>query len=391
MKLSVPFWLILCVPFVASGCATGERIAGQPRAGSAIPRDIRSAAVTPSGEAADREWVRASQAALRSGLAAPAAFHERLRFPRNAPYAAAYRFEMLRGQTLHVRITDLEGDGALLADVFEMITSDMFRHVHGPSDGAVSGNGTGEVVYTATWSGPHVLRLQPRRDRGGSYDVAVLGEAPLFFPVAGTDINAVGSVFGDPRDGGSRGHEGVDIFAPRGTAVLAAAAGYVTAVQNTPAGGRVIWIEDAARELTYYYAHLDDQYVRRGQYVVAGEVIGTVGNSGNARSTRPHLHFGVYRPGTVAIDPAPLLAHGSPVADRPVNDSALGRWTQVRANGVRLRRAPSLAGAIVAELRAGTPLLVLGATVDWHRVQLEDGTSGFIAAEYTSSAAAGSR
>lgn len=386
MKQSLKFWLAICSVLAASGCAAGEHF-GSPRAGSAGPRDARVArtAGAPVGDAAEQAWRRASQAALRSGLTTPASFHERLRFPRSAPYAAAYRFELLRGQTLHVRIDDIEGDGVLLADVFEMITPDMFRHVHG------AGNRAGAVVYTATWSGPHVLRLQPRRDGGGLYDVTVLGEAPLVFPVADADVRAIGSVFGDARDGGARGHEGVDIFAPRGTPALAAAAGHVTAVHNTRAGGRVIWVADASSGMTYYYAHLDEQHVTRGQRVNAGDVIGTVGNTGNARSTRPHLHFGVYRPGTIAIDPAPLLAHGAPVASGPINDAALGLWTRVSGNGVRLRSAPSLAGAVVAELRAGTPLLVLGATADWHRVLLEDGTAGFIAAQYASGTPAGSR
>jgi peptidoglycan LD-endopeptidase LytH len=379
MKQFPLFFLTLCSALLTGGCAVGEQLAGLPRPTPATPRDAHAASVGGETSAA-RAWQRASQDALRSGLSAPASFRERIRFPHAAPYAVAYRFEMLRGQTLHVRIDALEGDEPLFADVFEMITARMFRHVHAAADDA------GGVTYTATWDGTHVLRLQPRLEHGGLYEVTILGGAPLAFPVEGADISAVGSVFGDPRDGGARGHEGVDIFAPRGTPVLAVADARVTAVQHTRAGGRVIWLADAARNISYYYAHLDEQHVRQGQYVSAGDPIGTVGNSGNAGGTRPHLHFGVYRPGTVAIDPAPLLAHGAPMLDAPLHDATLGSWVRVSGNRVRLRSAPSLAGGIVAELRAGTPLLVLGAMADWRRVLLEDGTAGFIAAQYTSGA-----
>lgn len=133
----------------------------------------------------------------------------------------------------------------------------------------------------------------------------------LSFPVAMPGA-AIASVFGDPRDGGAREHHGVDIFAPRGTPVVAAGDGRVTDVRNTPVGGLVIWMEDFDRGLIYYYAHLEEQYVRRGQIISAGDTIGAVGNSGNARGVNPHLHFGVYLPGTIAVDPAPML--GAPPA-----------------------------------------------------------------------------
>src|SRR5690606_11079602 len=125
----------------------------------------------------------------------------------------------------------------------------------------------------------------------GTIDVVVNGGVSLEFPVAGGGKRDIGSVFGDPRDGGARSHEVVDIFAPRGTPVLAAADGFIRQARNTPTGGLVIWQSDASSDLTYYYAHLDELHAREGTYVRAGETIGTVGNTGNARGVRPHLHF----------------------------------------------------------------------------------------------------
>ena len=117
------------------------------------------------------------------------------------------------------------------------------------------------------------------------------------------DEDAIQSRWGAPRDGGARRHEGIDVFAPRGTPVLAGAAGRVSRVQETPIGGRVVWLQTDAGSL--YYAHLDRPLVAAGDRVGAGDTLGTVGNTGNAAATPPHLHFGIYAPR--AIDPEPFV------------------------------------------------------------------------------------
>ena len=95
-----------------------------------------------------------------------------------------------------------------------------------------------------------------------------------------------------------------DLFAPRGTPVLAASAGRVRGVRETSRGGKVVWIRDPVREASLYYAHLDSQHVSDGQMVKRGDTVGFVGNTGNARGTPPQLHFGLYRRGPV--DPYPF-------------------------------------------------------------------------------------
>jgi murein DD-endopeptidase MepM/ murein hydrolase activator NlpD len=59
-----------------------------------------------------------------------------------------------------------------------------------------------------------------------------------------------------------------------------------------------------------YYAHLDRQAVTPGQRVNAGDLVGWVGNTGNARTTPPHLHFGVYLAAAGAVDPLPFICDG---------------------------------------------------------------------------------
>ncbi|MHB1324133.1 MAG: M23 family metallopeptidase [Coriobacteriia bacterium] len=119
------------------------------------------------------------------------------------------------------------------------------------------------------------------------------------FPVAGPHEYI--DSWGFPRSGG-RSHRGSDILAPKGTPVVAVHSGSVTPGRNR-LGGLTVWL-DADNGARYYYAHLDSISVGHGR-VSAGQVLGTVGNSGNARGTPPHLHFEVHRPS--AVNPFPLL------------------------------------------------------------------------------------
>ena len=152
-----------------------------------------------------------------------------------------------------------------------------------------------------------MVRLQPELLRGGRYALTQHALASLRFPVLGKDSRAVSSGFGAARDGGQREHHGIDILAPRGTPVLSAADGVVTSVAVTDIGGKVVWVSDPARDLSLYYAHLDSQGVSTGTRVRAGDVLGTVGNTGNARTTVPHLHFGIYHRREGPIDPIPYV------------------------------------------------------------------------------------
>jgi peptidoglycan LD-endopeptidase LytH len=360
------------------GCVHGERIM-QPRPGSATAvRDAYAAERARADAAAVQAWEEASRRAVRSGLSIAPSFSERVRFPAGEPHAIAYRFTLREGQALRVRHNALDGGGLLFSEMFQHLGGEIYRPAR------TARHGSSDLSFTAHTTGEYVLRLQPGIGGSGLYEITVDGDSPLVFPVASAGLHDIRSHFGDPRDGGARRHEGVDIFAPRGTPVLAAADGRVTQVAANAVGGLVIWLADANGGVSYYYAHLDEHRVAQGDLVAAGDTIATVGNTGNARGTSPHLHFGIYRPGRVALDPAPLLTGATaPAIHADVDPELLGSWATTSAARVRLRASPSLAGAILAELNAATPLFVLGGVADWHRVLLADGTSGFVAAEFT--------
>ncbi len=108
--------------------------------------------------------------------------------------------------------------------------------------------------------------------------------------------------FGADRDGGARLHQGVDMFADSGTPVFAPEDGVVELFSNGLGGKSFALYADSG---TFYYgAHLDS-FVGEDRIVVAGELVGTVGNTGNARTTPSHLHFQIHPDGrgTPAVNP----------------------------------------------------------------------------------------
>lgn len=103
-----------------------------------------------------------------------------------------------------------------------------------------------------------------------------------------------------------RTHEGIDIFAPRGTPIQSTTQGIVSKVGNNNLGGRVVVVVGPGGA-GHYYAHLEDYAdISPNDWVNAGDIIGYVGDSGNAKGTPPHLHYGIYINGS-AVNPYPLL------------------------------------------------------------------------------------
>ncbi|TMM49751.1 M23 family metallopeptidase [Qipengyuania marisflavi] len=139
----------------------------------------------------------------------------------------------------------------------------------------------------------------------------------LMIPVMNIRPDDLSDTYTDARAGGDRLHEAIDIMAPRGTSVLAAAPGTVEKLFLSKAGGKTIYVRSENGTTIHYYAHLD-QYADglvEGQRVRRGQRLGTVGSSGNASDEAPHLHFAIMRTTPEAewwepanaLNPYPLL------------------------------------------------------------------------------------
>jgi len=158
----------------------------------------------------------------------------------------------------------------------------------------------------------------------------------LAFPVAGIKSN-IGSLWGARRDGGRRKHQGIDIFARKGTPVVAICDGVITLKDHTPIGGKTLWLDSEDHTWTAYYAHLDKQYVKEGQFVRKGQVIGTVGNTGNARTTPSHLHFGIYT-NRGPVNPLPYVKHSPKVTVQKIAKKKKGAAVKAKKSKKAQRR-----------------------------------------------------
>jgi len=136
---------------------------------------------------------------------------------------------------------------------------------------------------------------------------APLSRAALAMPVVGVQPYDLYNSWGQPRDGGRRKHRGIDIFAPKGTGVVAVADGIISFIGEQPKGGQCIWLTTESGA-SFYYAHLDRWApgLYEGMEVRTGDLLGYVGNTGNAKYTPPHLHFGV-NDNDEMVNPYPIL------------------------------------------------------------------------------------
>jgi murein DD-endopeptidase MepM/ murein hydrolase activator NlpD len=147
-------------------------------------------------------------------------------------------------------------------------------------------------------------------------DVSYLRTRSLLVPVAGVTISQLRDSYLDGRSEG-RTHQALDIMAALNTPVLATDDGKVMKLFQSDKGGIMIYQSDLSGNYVYYYGHLS-RYADGmfdGKQVKRGEVIGYVGDTGNAGAGNYHLHFGVSKmrapgkwSGGAPINPYPLLA-----------------------------------------------------------------------------------
>ena len=114
---------------------------------------------------------------------------------------------------------------------------------------------------------------------------------------------------------GKARHEALDIMAARGTPVLAVADGRVAKLFTSLPGGLTVYQFDSSQTVAYYYAHLDRYAdgLTEGALLKRGQLLGTVGSTGNASFDAPHLHFAVF-----VLGPQRQWWTGTPVNPYPL-------------------------------------------------------------------------
>ena len=376
------FGILLAIAFL-SACEQAEKL--EDRFRDLTPYEAYQEKLAAAGldsTALALDWAAAGRGAVEEPITVELPFEEEGYVTAEDPGAVGYRVHIPRGQKLTFGVYLETDEGTrLFVDLFRVPNND-----DDPLRPVFSSDSVGGIFeHEDPWrAGDYILRLQPELLRGGTYRVVLTQEAQFAFPVEGYGMRAIQSVFGADRDGGRREHHGVDIFARRGTPVLAASAGTTYRVNDTQVGGKVVWVRDEDRDARFYYAHLDSQYVDNGVRVEVGDTVGFVGNTGNARTTPPHLHFGVYRRRGGAFDPYPFLdPPGGTLSEMTGDLALLGARVQPGNEGIRLRTSPGMRSDVVMELEVGASLRVLGASGEWYRVRLPDGKGGYVAARLT--------
>ncbi len=367
MRKQLPV-LILILLFLS--CKTANKIFSTNK----TPHEQYSSRLTElqlNTTALGKAWFNAAQKALQQPVTIQIPYKETGYFAAEQPAAFGFHFAAKRGEKINISITsDSLQELLLFADLWQYDTIK-------PKFIKAADTSTLNITYEVEENGSYQLRIQPELLRSGQYTVAISATGSLAFPVPAESNPKIGSFWGASRDAGARTHEGIDIFGKFRTPVVAAADGYITSTRGNKLGGKVIFLRPSSKNYTLYYAHLDSQIVKEGQEVKTGDVVGLMGNTGNARTTPTHLHFGIYTKGG-AIDPLPFVNKQNA---RPKDITAsllpLGKYTRTK-NVTTVFASASVKSNTIETLQAGAALQILAAVSNWYRVIVPNGKEGFI-------------
>ncbi|KKN11946.1 hypothetical protein LCGC14_1021410 [marine sediment metagenome] len=273
--------------------------------------------------------------------------------------AYSYDLTLERGEIFHVEV--LTDSIPVFIDVYKRTSDSTLTFSH------FARNESGQNILNKTIekTGSYKVILQAGIRSQANFDFDLYSTPSYSFPVLGKDNQAIQSFWGADREGGRRTHQGVDIFADRGTPVIAVTQGRVSSTGNRGLGGKQVWLKSGLLGNSLYYAHLDSVLVQTGKRVQIGDTLGLVGNTGNARTTAPHLHFGIYERFRGAIDPLPFIR----INDRFKTDlemlSLQSPKISVSAAMANLRQSPSVQSKKIGTVKRGDTLSILGVTDKW--------------------------
>lgn len=315
------------------------------------------------------EWEDAYINAQKDSLTVTLPYGEKGAFNPGSNLVYSYNVPIKEGEVLEIQVLKDSVNQRVFIDVFESAGSG-FKLAQSNRDNKHA------MTFLPTGTGIYKVIIQPEMGADSDFFIA-LKKNPLYntFPVAGKGNTAIMSFWGMERDGGARKHEGIDIFAKKGTPVVALADGYITFAGERGLGGKQVWLRDGHVGASLYYAHLDSINTADGARVKQGDTLGYVGNTGNARFTPPHLHFGIYKHG--AVDPLPFV-----FTTEGINQSHYGRSyktgkLKVKSNA-NLRMGPSAKAAVIGLAAKNDDILLLGQSKDWLHIQMATGFKAYI-------------
>ncbi|RDK88763.1 M23 family metallopeptidase [Marinirhabdus gelatinilytica] len=232
-----------------------------------------------------------------------------------------------------------------------------------------------QLTHTVKKYGVYKITVQPEMGLAFPFQLKMYTQPTYTFPVSGAGNKNIQSFWGAPRGGGKRSHEGVDIFAPKGTPLIAITDGRISSTGNRGLGGKQVWLRDGLFGKTIYYAHLDSIAVKTGQRVQLGDTLGFVGNTGNAKTTEPHLHFGIYKGSTGPVNPYPFIKQTEIPEISPINKATSG---SVKRNKTTIHQGPSSALDEIGQTNKNDTISIMGKYGRWFHIVTKDSLKGFV-------------
>lgn len=234
-----------------------------------------------------------------------------------------------------------------------------------------------QITYAVSAAGDYRIVVQPEIKANTAFTLIVNKSPTYGFPVAGKGNAAIQSFWGYERDGGTRSHEGIDIFAARNTPIVAASNGVITRTGDMGLGGKQVWQRSKDLGHSLYYAHLDSISAVPGSTVSQGDTVGFMGSTGNAKGGSPHLHFGIYKGFGGAIDPLPFIFVHPSAKPGDFPKSSFSRYSKTKS-AATLRKSSSTKSLKIGMLAANDTIKVLGQSKDWLHVQTSTNQKAFL-------------
>lgn len=315
-------------------------------------------------------WISKANTLLQNTVEIKLPYKEVGYFAADKLEGASFKFKLERGQMLTAKLTKQSVTSfSIYMDLWEQNDNGEFKLL------AFADSIGSDLQLEAKRSGDYLLRLQPELLVQGSYTLEMTIGPSLAYPLKAVNRKQIQSFFGVGRDNNSRRHEGIDIFSAFRTPVIAVSDGTITGVNENNLGGKVVWFRPRGKNYTLYYAHLDEQLVTAGQEVLIGDTLGLMGNTGNAKTTPPHLHFGVYTSGG-AVDPLPFI--DPLITPIPTINGDIAKLNTTMRTGKSAEISDRLPLQQTETLKQNTIARVLAVTSNYYKIELPDGKSAYV-------------
>src|SRR5690606_2142881 len=198
-------------------------------------------------------WQNQVEIALQDSIQIETPFLQAGHFkPKGFP-VYSYNLNLNLGEKLDVFVETDSSSQLVFIDLFHLKNDSLATFEKVKSSDFERKNLSSEIEHT----GIYKVVIQPEIYASTPFRIKIKTSPVYRFPVAGAKNTNIQSFWGASRDAGRRSHEGIDIFAPRGTPVVAVTDGRITSTGDRGLGGKQVWVRDNKRGHSLYYAHLD--------------------------------------------------------------------------------------------------------------------------------------